>query len=128
MKFSLEIRIFCKCSLALGHHNNAALKLKRIPGLSYFTSHDSTIHDPTMHDPSINYPIHFKLCRKNYKHYATRAIFCPTKDWELLLHINVSSHNVEFSGVFFLRLKFALLLNFYLRKNNGNHPTQMFCK
>ena len=54
MKFSLEIRIFCKCRLALGHHN-AALKLKRIPGLSYFTPHDPTIHDPTMHDSTINY-------------------------------------------------------------------------
>ena len=78
MKFSLEIRIFSKCSLALGYYN-AALKLKRIPGLSYFTLHDPTIHDPTMHDSSINYPNQFKLCRKNHKYYATRAIFCLTK-------------------------------------------------
>ena len=99
IKFSLEIRIFSKCSLALGHHN-AALNLKRITRLSYSTPHDPTTHDPTMHDSSINYPNQFKLCRKNYKHHATRAIFCLAKDRELLLHVNVSPHHVEFSEIF----------------------------
>ena len=99
MKLSLEIRIFCKCSFALAHHYNTALKLKRIPGLSYFTPHDPTIHDPTMHDSSINYPNQFILCRKNYKNYTTRATTCLTKDRELLLHVNVSPHHVEFSEI-----------------------------
>ena len=87
IKFSLEIRIFCKCSWALRHHH-AALKLKRIPVLSYFTPHDPTIRNSTMHDSNINYPNQFKLCRKNYKHYATRTIFYLTKERELLLHVN----------------------------------------
>ena len=82
IKFSLEIRIFCKCSWALRHHH-AALKLKRIPVLSYFTRHDPTIHNSTMHDSNINYPNQFKLCRKNYKHSATRTIFYLTKEREL---------------------------------------------
>ena len=38
--------------------------------------HDPTILDPTIPNSFINYPNQSKLCRKNYKHYATRAIFC----------------------------------------------------
>ena len=45
--------------------------------------HDPMIHDPTMQDLSINYQNHFK---KNYKHYATRAIFLLSQRPRLLLH------------------------------------------
>ena len=40
--------------------------------------------------------------QKNYKHYETRAIFCWTKDQELLflIKINVSAHQMEFTDVF----------------------------
>ena len=69
-------------------HNYAKTKVDSYPplplkkhwlcGLCYFTTHDPTIHDPTMQDPCINYPNQFKLCRKKYKHYVTRATFCWT--------------------------------------------------
>ena len=67
------------------------------------------IRDPTIHDSWISYPNQFKLWRKNYKHYATRAIFCWTKDRELLLlmKINASPYYVEFSGVFLKWLPFT---------------------
>ena len=45
-------------------------------GLCYFTTHNPTIHDPTMHNSCINYQNQFKLGRKNYKDYVTRAMFC----------------------------------------------------
>ena len=63
IKFSLEIRIFCKCSWALRHHH-AALKLKRIPVLSYFTPHDPTIRNSTMHDSNIIIQISLNYAEK----------------------------------------------------------------
>lgn len=55
----------------------------------------------TTHDSWINYRNKLKLCRKTYKNDATRTLcFCWTKDQKLLLHVNVSPHDVEFSGVF----------------------------
>ena len=57
--------------------------------------------DPAMLDSWISYPNQFKLCIKNYKHYATKAVFCWTKHRDLLLYaINISLHHVEFSGAF----------------------------
>ena len=56
---------------------------------------------PTIHDSCTNYPNHFRLCRKNYEHFATRGILCWTKDRELLLHvISISPHHLEFNGAF----------------------------
>ena len=67
-----------------------------------FTTHGPTTHDPRMHDSCINYPNQFKLCSKNYKHYVNiRAIFCWTKDRELLFHASKClPHHVKFIGVF----------------------------
>ena len=100
------LQCICRCfirlifgQMSISRFDDLAGKLF---GLCNFTTHDPTIPDPTMHDSCINYANQFNLCWKNYKHYATRATFCWTKDRELLLlmKINNSPHHVEFSGVF----------------------------
>ena len=64
--------------------------------MGYFKSHDLTTHDLMIGDLYINYQNQFTLQRKNYKHYATRAIFFWTKgrDYCFML-INVPPYHEE---------------------------------
>ena len=57
---------------------NAVFARVTVPSTAYYYDRKMEMFfpDPTMLDLWINYPNQFKLCIKNYKHYATKAVFC----------------------------------------------------
>ena len=81
------MQVFCNTRSDFPFYVKSAYK----QGCAISQLYDLTIHDPMMHDSYINYLNQFKSCRKNHNHYATRAIFCRTKDQELLLYANKCS-------------------------------------
>ena len=91
-------------------------------GLCYCPTHIPTMRNPTKCDWCIHYVNQFKLFRKNYKHYATGAIFCRTEGRELLPHANNGLFTWrELSSIFLKLITICIVTKSLVFNINSSH-------